>query len=176
MDISATHRPETLKLILSSSSEADDYQTDLTKRWTVPLTLWAPDRLRKSFATCFLFFCFFSLSFACSPVPITTTKPMNSNYNGKNISQLAITTVTSSLRTLKYRFNEMDHQKRNIRLSCLLLSLCSLSLWTDPLIIYRDIAGMRWQTLTPDLLTGGSACRWWRKWSRLCARTPFMSV
>lgn len=119
--------------------------------------------------------CFF-LSFACSPVSMTTTKPTNLKCNGKNIRQLAITTVTSSLRTLKYRFNELDRQMKNIGLSCLFLSFSSSSLWNDPLIISRDIVGMLWQTLTPDLLTGCSACWWWRKRSRLYSYTPFMSV
>lgn len=109
---------------------------------------------------------------------MTTTKPMYLNYNGekKNIRQLAITTVTSSLRTLKYRFNELDRQMKNTALSCLFLSSCSSSLWNHRLIIYGDIVGLLWQTLTPDLLTGCSACWWWRRQSRLCSSTPFMSV
>lgn len=48
-------------------------------------------------------------------------------WEKKNISQLALTTVTSSLRTLKHRFNESDLQKKNIWLSCLFLSSCSSS-------------------------------------------------
>lgn len=53
-------------------------------------------------------------------------------WEKKNISQLALTTVTSSLRTLKHRFNESDLQKKNIWLSCLFLSSCSSSVkWSS---------------------------------------------
>lgn len=125
----------------------------------------------KDFPTCFFPF-FLRPQSSFSP----DNKANELRLQRKNISQRAITTVTGSLGTLKHRFNELHHQMKNIRLSCLLLSRCSSSLWNYHLIIYMNIVGTPWQTLTPDLLTGCSP-RWWSsKRSRLHSHTPFMSV